>query len=174
MCLYPLVIHLSDLPRVLTQDLGKGIYWDWRTGLSREGFEDALGQVFQQDIRTEEVRTVTEKYHTYKRNYVKHISFNPGKENFSKCIFDSIRYNFTLNFFVSSFRAHTCATSASVHLLWLSNLWWDWKGPEGGTIVRLWNVVYTNIFVIQILGYNGGPIRTNRRHNGPAHWLFHP
>ena len=97
MCLYPLVIHLSDLPRVLTQDLGKGIWW--QRGFSKERFENGLRQVFQQDIRTEEVRTVTEKYHTYKRNYVKHISFNPGKDNFSKCIFDSTRYNFTLNCF---------------------------------------------------------------------------
>ena len=92
MCLYPLVIHLSDLPRVLTQDLGKGIWW--QRGFSQERFENGLRQVFQQDIRTEEVRTVTEKYHTYKRNYVKLISFNPGKENFSKCIFDSIIYDY--------------------------------------------------------------------------------
>ena len=98
MCPYPLVIHLPDLTRVL-QDLGKGVWWDRRTGFSREGFEVALGQVFHQDLRAEEVRSVTEKYHTYKRNYVKHISFNPGKENFSKCIFDLITYNFTLNCF---------------------------------------------------------------------------
>ena len=95
MCPYTLVINLSDLPLVLTQDLGKGIWW--QRGFSQGRFENALRQVFQQDIRSEEVKSVTEKYHTYKRNYVKHISFNPGKENFSKCIFDSIIYNFALN-----------------------------------------------------------------------------
>ena len=32
------------------------------------------------------VKSFTESYHKYKREYVKHISFNPEEENLSKCI----------------------------------------------------------------------------------------
>ena len=31
------------------------------------------------------VRKLTEKYHKYKREYVRHLSFNPEDETLSKC-----------------------------------------------------------------------------------------
>ena len=34
------------------------------------------------------MKSFTESYHKYKREYVKHLNFNPKEENLSKCIFD--------------------------------------------------------------------------------------
>ena len=35
------------------------------------------------------VKSFTESYHKYKREYLKHLSFNPKEENLSKCILKS-------------------------------------------------------------------------------------
>ena len=33
-----------------------------------------------------DLKSLTEIYHKYKRDYVKHLFFNPGEENLSKCM----------------------------------------------------------------------------------------
>ena len=38
------------------------------------------------DERVDEVKSLTEKYHKYKWEYVKHLVFNPDEENLSKNI----------------------------------------------------------------------------------------
>ena len=37
------------------------------------------------DKAVDEVKLLTENYHKYKGEYVKHLSFNPEDENLSKC-----------------------------------------------------------------------------------------
>ena len=68
---------------MLTKELEKGRRID-----SKERLNDALQQMFpaSADVREDEVQSLTESYHKYKREYVKHISFNPKDENLSKYI----------------------------------------------------------------------------------------
>ena len=58
------------------------------------GTLEHLGVVLQQmflnssaDEKFGDVMTLTKAYHKYKREYVKHASFNPGEENLSKNLF---------------------------------------------------------------------------------------
>ena len=37
------------------------------------------------DGKIDKVKSLTESYHKYKREYVKHLSFNPNNENLSEC-----------------------------------------------------------------------------------------
>ena len=73
----------------LTQELNG--YFAWKSSSeSKERFLADLQQIFtgSVDEKEDEVKSLTEKYHKYKREYVKHISFNPEQENFSKCFLD--------------------------------------------------------------------------------------
>ena len=49
-----------------------------------------LQQVFRTPAEENEdgVKSFTEGYHKYKREYVKHLSFNPEEENLSKYVLD--------------------------------------------------------------------------------------
>ena len=38
--------------------------------------------------KVDEVQSVTESYHKYKREYVEHLSFNPKEDNLSECFFN--------------------------------------------------------------------------------------
>ena len=53
---------------------------------SREHLHVALKQMFpaSADEKVYEVEPLTESYHKYKNEYVKHLSFNPEEENLSK------------------------------------------------------------------------------------------
>ena len=65
-----------------------------------DGFKERLQKMFPASAEKEEygsnsftesyaiVPKVTESYHKYKREFVKHLCFNPEEENLSKCIFD--------------------------------------------------------------------------------------
>ena len=66
---------------LLTKELEKGSRID-----SKERLNDALQQMFpaSADKKVDEIQSLTESYHKYKREYVKHISFNPEDENLSK------------------------------------------------------------------------------------------
>ena len=112
--------HISGF-HMLTQQLSHGVlYW-------RGGSKERLQQMFLTSTKEEldGVKSFTESYLKYKREYVKHLNFNPKEGNLSKCIF------VLSSPFASSFCAGSCATGGSVHLLWHSNLWWDWEGWEG-------------------------------------------
>ena len=56
----------------------------------KSGSKERLQQLFLTSTDEEEdvVKSFTESYHKYKREYVKHLSFNPEKENLSKCILE--------------------------------------------------------------------------------------
>ena len=92
---------------MLTQELSHGLnYWEG-------GSKERIQQMFPTPTKEEEdgAKSFMESYHKYKREYVKHLSFNPKEENLSKCI---LAYPSS---FASSFCAGTCATGGSVHLL---------------------------------------------------------
>ena len=71
---------------MLTQKLSHGV--EWRGNEFKEDFDAFLQQIFPTSIeeKTDEVKTLTEIYHKYKREYVKHLSFNADNENLSKSI----------------------------------------------------------------------------------------
>ena len=73
---------------MLTHDLRYGVKWNWAQRESKEKLHAALQQLFptSADEKEGEVQLVTEIYHKYKHEYVKHLSFNPDKENLSECI----------------------------------------------------------------------------------------
>ena len=65
---------------MMTQELSHGVrYW-------KMGSKERLQQMFSTFTKEEEdgVKSLTESYHKYKREYVKHLSFNPEEENLSK------------------------------------------------------------------------------------------
>ena len=64
----------------MTQEL---IYWQYKY---QAGLDVALQQMFptSSDEKEDEVQSLTEKYQKYKKEYVKHFSFNPEEENLSK------------------------------------------------------------------------------------------
>ena len=66
---------------MLTKEMSHGIT-SWRSGS-----KERLQQMFPSSASEEEedgVKTFTESYHKYKREYVKHLGFNPEEENLSK------------------------------------------------------------------------------------------
>ena len=58
-------------------------------GLSnwKSGSKERLQQMFPAEEEEDGAKSFTERYHKYKRQYVKHLSFNPKEENLSKCVF---------------------------------------------------------------------------------------
>ena len=69
---------------MLTQELSHGVsYWE-------SGSKERVQQMFPTSAKEEEdeVKSFTESYHKYKREYVKHLNFNPEEENLSKCVSD--------------------------------------------------------------------------------------
>ena len=63
---------------MLTQELS-----NWKSGS-----KERLQQMFPTSTKEDEdgVKSFTESYHKYKREYVKSLGFNPDEENLSKCI----------------------------------------------------------------------------------------
>ena len=69
----------------LTQELTDGVkYWNHDEQKERIA---ALRLMFPNlaDQNKDIMKSITAKYHEYKRDYVKHMSFNPDDENLSKC-----------------------------------------------------------------------------------------
>ena len=71
----------------LTQELTDGVKY-WNNDEHKERIA-ALRLMFPNlaDQNKDIVKSITAKYHKYKRDYVKHMSFNPDDENLSKCYF---------------------------------------------------------------------------------------
>ena len=53
---------------------------------SKERFLTALQQMFAASVdkKVDDLKSLTNKYHKYKRKYVKHLSFHPDKKKYSK------------------------------------------------------------------------------------------
>ena len=66
---------------------------------SKERLYVALQQMFPTSTEEEvdEMKPLTDSYHKYKREYLKHLGFNPEEENLSKCTFNSL-YSFASSF----------------------------------------------------------------------------
>ena len=84
-CTLPFHPHVPGL-HTLTQELGQG-----RQSESKERLNVALQQMFppSADEEVDEVKSLTKSYHKYKREYVKHLSFNPENESLSECVSNS-------------------------------------------------------------------------------------
>ena len=105
-CVLKIDLHLKGF-HMMTQELSHGVrFWN-------SGSKERLQQMFPNsaDKKVDRVKSFTESYHKYKRNYVKHLGFNPKEENLSKCNLSS---SFSS---ASSFCAGACTTRGSVHLL---------------------------------------------------------
>ena len=74
---------MSDL-ETLTEEIYHGVK-SWEKG-SKERLQTTLQQMFltSADEEVDDVKSLTESYHKYKREYVKHLGFNPDSENLSK------------------------------------------------------------------------------------------
>ena len=71
---------------MLTYEFRYGTEWNYDEKESKERLFAALQQMFP--ISAEEtidrVKSLTESYHKYKREYVPHLGFNPNNNNLSK------------------------------------------------------------------------------------------
>ena len=72
---------------MLTHELRYGVTWSYNQWKSRDRLFVALQEMFPTTAEEKEdkVQSITESYHKYKREYVKHLSFNPEEENLSEC-----------------------------------------------------------------------------------------
>ena len=69
---------------MLTQELTDGVQdWIWKDESKKEQLQQLFPASTDEDI--DGVKSLTESYHNYKREYVKHLSFNPEEETLSKC-----------------------------------------------------------------------------------------
>ena len=62
-----------------------------RSSYARDDLYLALQQMLPVATEQEEyddMKSMTEEYHRYKGQYVKHLNFNPDNENLSKCFID--------------------------------------------------------------------------------------
>ena len=71
---------------MLTHELRYGVAWSWNQRESRDHLYATLQKIFPTSTEetVDEVQSMTERYHKYKREYVKHLSFNLDNENLSK------------------------------------------------------------------------------------------
>ena len=76
---------------MLTHELRYGVTWSYNQRESRNHLYVALQEMFPTtaEEKVDEVQSVTESYHKYKREYVKHLSFKPEEENLSECFLTS-------------------------------------------------------------------------------------
>ena len=78
-------VHILGF-HLLTHELRYGVSWRSGQSESQERLYAALQQMFptSSDKKVDEVKTLTESYHKYKREYAKHLCFNSKEENLSK------------------------------------------------------------------------------------------
>ena len=67
------------------EKMSQGVVWSQSE--DKKSLHVALERMFETspDVNAEEVKLVTERYFKYKRDYAKHLLFNPNSENHSKC-----------------------------------------------------------------------------------------
>ena len=69
----------------MAKELSKGVRF-WKQIVHKESI-DALQEMFSAssaDEKEDEVMSLTEGYHKFKREYVKHLAFNPDNKQLSK------------------------------------------------------------------------------------------
>ena len=101
--------------------LSNQVYW------TESEVKEHLLQMFptSADVKVDEVKSFTESYHKYKREFVKHVGFNPEEDNLSKCISDKS------SSFASSFSAGACpATSTQQLMMRLGTVCWRGGGQK--------------------------------------------
>ena len=81
-------IELETTTNYKLQTLAEEIYSGvrvWNRG-SQERFHAVLQQMFptSADDEVDDAKSLTESYHKYKREYVKHLGFNPDNKNLCK------------------------------------------------------------------------------------------
>ena len=95
---------------MLTQELSHGVR------LWKSGSKERLQQMFpaSSDEKVDGMKSFSESYHKYKRNYVKNLFFNPDNNNLSRCF-----AMFAMSQFLFIFSDCTGAftTTGGVHLL---------------------------------------------------------
>ena len=66
------------------EKMSQGVVWSQSD--DKKNLHLALERMFETspDVNAEEVKLVTERYFKYKRDYAKHLLFNPSIENHSK------------------------------------------------------------------------------------------
>ena len=71
---------------MIKQELSDGVYW--KQGDYKEDLQKAIHEMFPlSDYKNnEEAKLLTAKYYEYKKEYVKHLAFNPEEGNLSKSI----------------------------------------------------------------------------------------
>ena len=78
---------LKKSVQTLTQELRKGmlngVKWENGRDQSKENLLDALQQLFPSSEEAK-VEELTKSYHKYRKEYVKHLIFNPNYPNLSK------------------------------------------------------------------------------------------
>ena len=76
---------------MLTHELRYGVSWSYTQTESRDHLYAALQEMFPASTEEKEdkVQSLTGIYHKYKREYVKHLSFNPEEEILSECFLSS-------------------------------------------------------------------------------------
>ena len=84
-------ILLSSGFHELTHELRDGVHWRHPSDENKRRLV-ALPQMFSTSAAMEEdnLNSLTERYHKYKREYVKHITFNPEKESLGKYMLEFI------------------------------------------------------------------------------------
>ena len=88
-----LCIHRSNQGfQTLTEELSA---MAWEKPESKDRMIAALNQMFPAlaASRVDEVTRLTETYHKYKREYLKHIMFELGTKGFSKCLKPPLEIN---------------------------------------------------------------------------------
>ena len=70
----------------MNQELSEGVKWN--EGLYKDRLRASLKDMFPISAheKNKEAKKATARYLEYKRNYVKHINFNPYEANLSKYI----------------------------------------------------------------------------------------
>ena len=98
---------ISDL-ETLTEEIYHGVK-SWEKG-SKERLHAALQQMFltSADEEVDDVKSLTESYHKYKREYVKHLGFNSDNTNLCKFILKLYPE------FFASHKAGACTTRCSL------------------------------------------------------------
>ena len=82
-CILIIEPHQSGF-HMLTQELSQGVIF------SRDEYKDRLQQMFPKPVEEEDgVKSLSESYLKYKREYVKHLNFNPKEESLSNAFLRS-------------------------------------------------------------------------------------
>ena len=136
---------------------------------------DVLQQMFPDlsaDEESKSVDSLTRIYHNYKREYVKHLSFNPGTENLSKYLL------MTLLGYLFSATAIEHSPLEAVYIFF-DTATYDEIERDEKVMLESWRQIICDFFKSPLdwtfsKGDNRSPVGFDRRHHGSSHRLLHP